>query len=376
MSDRESQREGVSSTEQNLERLIDDGIADGLFTGATAAVGTSDGITWETTAGDRDPRSDDPVTDHTLFDAASTTKAVVTTTVLLRLVEEGVVALSAPIGDYVPPLSGTDRGEIPLHRFMTHTSGLQPYHYDTAWETPEDARQGMYDETLLEADPGDRFAYSCLNYVHLVDAVRRVTGRTLAELAREYVFEPAGMEHTRMGPLEGDGSPAAVTYERDQADAAFVGEIHDPIARAFDGESGNAGLFTTATDLGRFAAHLLSDAQNVPNPGPAGADPASEDTEHLLAPGTISGMTRDWIPNCDRPHGLGWRLARDCYPAPNWSLSSFGHTGYTGASIWLDPEADRFAVLLTNEVYCGKENGMIEFRERFHGAVAGERYRT
>ncbi|MFB6194569.1 MAG: serine hydrolase domain-containing protein [Haloplanus sp.] len=364
---RSGESRGEAST---LEGLVADGIEADLFTGAAAAVGTSEGIDWQTTAGVRDPRSEDPdpVTGETLFDAASTTKAVVTTTTILRLVEEGVLALSAPLSDYIPPLSGTERGEIPLHRLMTHTSGLQPYHYDEEWESPEDARQGVYDADLVEAEPGERFAYSCLNFVHLVDAARRATDRTLADLAREYVFEQAGMESARLGPLEEGAPPAAVTYEYEHADSAFVGEIHDPIARAFAGESGNAGLFTTATDMGRFAAKLLDDRRDVAGSGPAAA------TDHLLAPGTIDRMTREWIPDLGRPHGLGWRLAQECYPAPNWSLESFGHTGYTGASIWLDPEDDRFAVLLTNEVFCGKENGMIQFRERFHGAVAGERY--
>lgn len=357
---REAER---SRSKPTLDRLLTEGIDAGLFTGAAATVGTSDGIEWRTAVGERDPRTGDPVTDDTRFDAASTTKATVTTTVVLRLVEEGALAISEPLGAHVPPLDGTDRGEIPLWRLLTHTSGLQPYHYE-GWESPETARQAIYDADLLAAEQGDRFEYSCLNFVHLVDAVRRATGRTLADLAREYVFDPAGMERARIGPLPDDADPAAVTYEREHEDEVFTGEIHDPIARALAGESGNAGLFATATDLGRFATRLLTDRRRD-----AGAD-----GDHLLAPGTIDRMTTDWLPDLDRPHGLGWRLARECYPAPNWSLSSFGHTGYTGTSVWIDPDADRFAVLLTNEVFCGKDDGMVQFRERFHGAVAGERY--
>lgn len=351
----------VSAADSPLERLLKEGIDAGVFTGAAAAVGTSDGIDWQRTAGQRDPRTDDPVTRDTLFDAASTTKAVVTTTIILRLVESGTVALSAPIGEYVPPLDGTKRGEIPLRYFLTHTSGLQPYHYED-WSSPAAGREDIYDSNLLEAEPGERFAYSCLNFVHLVDAARRVTDSTLAELATQFVFDPAGMDTARMGPLPDDAPPAAVTYEYEHADRAFVGEIHDPIARGLAGESGNAGLFATVTDLGHFASTLLTDAHR------------NNMSPRLLAPGTLRRMRENWIPDLDRPHGLGWRLARECYPAPNWSTDSFGHTGYTGTSVWLDPEADRFAVLLTNEVYCGKDNGMVRFRERFHGAVAGERY--
>jgi CubicO group peptidase (beta-lactamase class C family) len=348
-----------------LEDLLAEGIESGIFTGAAAAIGTSDGIEWSTTAGERDPRSGEPVTPETLFDGASTTKAVVTTTVVLRLVEEGVLALSAPIETYIPQLEDTERGEIPLHHFLTHTSGLQPYHYDEDWGSPEEAREAILSADLIEAEPGERFAYSCLNFVHLSDALRRVTDRTLADLAQEYVFEPAGMERSRMGPLEEPEPNAVVTYEWGHADATIHGDVHDPIGRALAGESGNAGLFTTATDMGTFAAEMVATAR----------DEVETDGSHVLSPSTVARATADWIPDLEsRPHGLGWRLGMACYPAANWPPSAFGHTGYTGASIWMDPEADRFAVLLTNEVYEGKGGGMPQFRERFHGAVAGQRY--
>ena len=346
-----------------LERLLSEGIEKSIFTAGAAVVGTSDGIEWQATVGTRDPEVEAPVTPDTLFDAASVTKATVTTTIVLRLVEEGKLALSTPLGECIPPLDSTERGEIPLVRLLTHTSGLQPYYYD-GWDSPAVAREAIYDADLFEAEPGERFEYSCLNFVHLADAIRRVTGDSLAELAHRYVFEPAGMERARMGPL-GTDATAVVTYDHEHDDRRLQGEIHDPIARALDGESGNAGLFASATDLARLATALLDDDR-----GPDGGRGPHGD--RLLAPGTIARMREDWTVPGDRPHGLGWRLAHECTPAPNWSRASFGHTGYTGTSLWIDPVADRFAALLTNEVYCGKENGMIRLRERFHGAVVGE----
>jgi CubicO group peptidase (beta-lactamase class C family) len=350
----------LDGDESALERLLAEGIEEGIFTGAAAAVGSSDGVTWATTVGERDPRAGEPVTPETLFDAASTTKAIVTATVILRLVEEGVLALSDPLAEHVPPLEGTDRGEIPLRHLLTHTSGLQPYHFDPDWESPEAAREAIYDADLLAAGVDEKFEYSCLNYVHLADAARRATDISFAKLAERYVFEPAGMERARMGPLVDEALPVTVTYEADWAEETFRGEINDPIARTLEGESGNAGLFATVNDFSAFAVGLLNDGRG--------------ESGRIFAPATVDRMTDDWTPDCDRPHGLGWRLARECYPAPNWSRSSFGHTGYTGTSIWLDPVHDRFAVLLTNEVYCGKERGMVRLRERFHGAVAGERF--
>ena len=350
-----SEGSDTSESAPALQRLLAEGIEKSIFTAGAAVVGTSDGIEWQATVGTCDPEGEDPVTPTTLFDAASLTKATVTTIVALRLVEEGKIALSTPLGECIPPLDGTERGEIPLVRLLNHTSGLQPYYYD-GWDSPTSARDAIYDADLLEAEPGERFEYSCLNFVHLADAVRRVTDSSLAELARRYVFEPTGMEHARMGPVS---TPAVVTYDHAHDDQPLQGEIHDPIARALAGESGNAGLFASATDLANLATALLAGGR-------------SPDEDHLLAPGTISRMCEDWTAPEHRPHGLGWRLAHECTPAPNWSRASFGHTGYTGTSLWIDPDADRFALLLTNEVYCGKENGMIRLRERFHGAVVGE----
>lgn len=360
MVDRSNASRLPDGDESALERLLAEGIEEGLFTGAAAAVGSSDGAAWATTVGERDPRTGEFVTPETLFDAASTTKATVMATVILRLVEEGVLALSDPLAEHVPALEGTDRGEIPLRHLLTHTSGLQPYYFDPDWESPEAVREAIYDADLRTTAVGEGFEYSCLNYVHLADAARRATDASLAELAESYVFQPAGMERARLGPLADDVGPVAVTYEADWAEKTFRGEINDPIARALEGESGNAGLFGTVEDFAAFAVGLLNNGR-----GEGG---------QILAPATVNRMTDDWIPDCDRPHGLGWRLAKDCYPAPNWSRLSFGHTGYTGTSVWLDPVNDRFAILLTNEVYCGKEQGMVRLRERFHGAVAGERF--
>ena len=352
------------ATESALETFLAEGIESNLFTGAAAAIGTSEGIQRLATTGMCRGQSDKPVTSRTLFDAASTTKPIVTTTVVLRLIEEGLLTLSAPLEAYIPSLSDTDRGAIPIRHLLTHTSGLQPYYYQDDWDSPAAARQGIYDTNLLEADPGERFAYSCLNFVHLADIVRQATGHTLAELAHKFVFDPAKMKNARIGPLDGD-SPVASTREREYADRVLTGEIHDPIGRKFGGESGNAGLFATATDLGRFAKSLLMDRNLLKE---------DERIPYLLAPETIQRMRENWTPELERPHGLGWRLAQNCTPAPNWSRTSFGHTGFTGTSIWIDPEAGRFAVLLSNEVYCGKNVGMDQFRERFHGIVAGQRW--
>jgi CubicO group peptidase (beta-lactamase class C family) len=346
--------ESEKPRETAIERLLDEGIETNQFPGGVALVGSRTGDETIVVRGERDPRTGGPMTADTVFDCASLTKPIVTATVILRLVEEGVLALSDTVDEYLA-VGEAAREEIQLWHLLTHTSGLFNYTYDDAWTDPESARADFFSRSLMEVDPGTRFKYGCNNFVHLGHVAREATGRSLADLAREYVFEPAGMADSRMGALAGHDNPIAVTYEHNYADRALEGEIHDPIARTLDGESGNAGLFATAGDVAAFARALLDSKQSG---------------EGLLSPGTFARMTDNWTSHLDRPHGLGWRRGQSLVPAPTWPLSAIGHTGYTGTSLWLDPESERFACLLTTEVYHGKDNEMGRFRERFYG-VAG-----
>ena len=308
--------------------------------------------------GERDPENDLPATEDTVFDLASLTKPVVTATVALALTEAGRIGLSDELGRHVSELDGTPRGDIELVGLLTHTSGLRAYEFDPDWTSREQTLDGLFDRSLREADPGERHEYSCLNYVHLAAALRRATGESLSALAREHVFEPAGMTDARLGPT--DAEPIAATYDHEYRDQVLRGEIHDPLGHAMDGESGNAGLFGTAGDLCRFARALLNGG--------------TVEGSRLLSPATIARLSNDHIPEADEPHSLGWRLARGQYPGLPWSGDAIGHTGYTGTSLWIDPANDRFAGLLTNQVYGGKETGLIRFRERFHGLVGAGRY--
>jgi len=355
-------------SETALDRLLSEGLAGDLYTGAAAAIGSAGGVERVATVGRPDPARDQPVTPDTPFDLASVTKAVATAPVVLSLVEAGKIALSEPIGEYLEPVAGTTRGELPVWKYLTHTTGLEPYHYDPAWTGPADARTDIYETDLHDPGGVDEYEYSCLNYVHLVDAVRRITGDTFADLVARHVTEPAGAATARIGPLPDDAGPVAVTYDHQHADATLRGAIHDPIARALAGESGNAGLFGSVTDVSRLArAFLPADT------GTSGRAAGSGESPRVLAPPTLSRARRNWLGDDRRPHGLGWRLALESYPAANWSTVSYGHTGYTGTSVWLDPEFDRFAVLLTNAVY-HDAGEFLAFRERFHGVVAGGRY--
>jgi CubicO group peptidase (beta-lactamase class C family) len=350
--------------EDPLGTLLAEGLETGRYACAVAVVGDAAGSERTLAVGRSDPRAGVDATADTVFDVASLTKPVVTTTVALRLVEDGVLALSDELGDHVSELAEARRGGATVRQLLTHTAGFRPYHYG-AWGSRAAAEAAILEESLLARGPGETHEYSCLGFVHLAVLLRRTTGLSLAELARRLVFDPADMTHAQMGPLADPPANTAVTYDHEQEDRRLKGEIHDPIARAMDGESGNAGLFATATDLAAFARGLL------------GAEPGSD--RPLLAPATVEALHADQLPELDDSHGLGWRVAHDGSPVLGWADTAtgspaIGHTGYTGTSLWIDRRRDRFALLLSNEVHEGKDDSFARFRERFYGLAAAGRY--
>lgn len=348
----------MSAIEDNsLTVFLARGCDNGVYPGAVAAVGSAEGIDHVAASGTRDPEHDKPMTRSTLFDAASLTKSVVTTTIALALMESGDVALSDELGRHVSNVNDR-RAKIRLVELLTHSSGLQPYAFSESWESMDDALSGLADRPLLPNEPGSRYEYSCLNFVYLAEALRRATDCSLADLAETFVFTRADMDDSRLGPIT-DASCVATTYDHAYRDRTLRGEIHDPLGWAMDGESGNAGLFTTVYDLAAFAQAYL-------------AGGTCEGT--LLSTATIERLLDDWLPGLETRHSLGWRLAEETTPAPNWSRCGLGHTGYTGTSLWLDHDNDRFAVLLTNQVYSGKETGLLRFREQFHAMTAAGRF--
>ncbi|WP_313691804.1 serine hydrolase domain-containing protein [Halorarum halobium] len=346
------------SGSRSLSTLLRRGVEADAYVGAAAAVGDADGGLAVDCVGFEDERGGDPVTRETRFDVASLTKPVVTTTVCARLLERDTVQLWAPLAEYVPPLEGTARGEIPLRDLLCHTSGLPPYKsFPFGWESPEALRESLYTSHLgLLADPGEWFVYSDLNFVHLADALARAAGESLSSLASAHVFDPLGMERASLGPLEAT-SDVAATRDHRWRNERLRGEIHDYIGAVLGAESGNAGLFATIEDLTPVARMLLGDG--------------ALDGSRVLSASTVRRLTSNQTPDADRPHGLGWRLPHDGSPSGPWSERSFGHTGFTGTSIWIDPDAGRFAILLTNHLLTGESSTELSnVRAKFHAAVA------
>ena len=345
-----------SRTSHPLRPILEGGLDRGLFNGAIVLVGSSAGVDRTLTVGNRNTAGD-PVTSETAFDVASLTKVVATTTIAVRLIEAGKLTLSSTMSDHVDELRGTPRGEIPLHSLLTHTSGLPPYKaFPFGWESKSAVLESLFDSPLsVLADPGEWFVYSDLNFVFLGEVLRRVADESLATLFESHVTKPLGLEETSLGTVSTEN--VAATRDRRWEERVLEGEPHDYLARAMAGESGNAGVFSTGRDLATVARMLLSGGEY--------------EGDRYLSPGTVELLRSDALEPVETRQGLGWKLGDDDTPGMAWSSEAFGHTGFTGTSMWMDPCADRFVVLLTNHVLAMDPDGSLaSFRRRVHDVAA------
>lgn len=322
---------------------LERGVAGGLPPGLAAAVVDGGGplaVAWGGWA--RGTPHEVPVTRETVFDLASLTKVVATTMVALRLEQDGRWSLDDPVARRLP---GCPHAAITLRHCLTHTSGLPAHRpfYRTVSGARE-IRRALFAEPP-EAEPGTRLLYSDLNFMLLGWAAERRGGAPLDRLTERLVLDPLGMRWTRFRP------PRA-WHDRLAASEVF-GVVHDENARALDGVSGHAGLFSTVDDLARFAAALLA-------PGEHPVLSARRISEAMTA---SAGSPPD-------ERGLGWRV-RPADLAPGWPGDTVGHTGFTGTSLVLSRSAGLAAVLLGNATHpVRRAGGLQALRRAFHAALA------
>jgi CubicO group peptidase (beta-lactamase class C family) len=329
---------------------------DSAYPGAVVAVGRHGRLALLAAAGHygvEDPRPVDPAT---IYDLASLTKVIGLTTACLLLVDEGKLDLEAPVRAYLPEFQGPDKDRVTIRHLLTHSSGLpawRPLFKDAATRA---AALALVDTTPLSVTPGDSFIYSDLGSITLAQVVERIAGERLDSFLARRVFEPLGMTSTRYLPPQGWRARIAPT-ERDTVfrHRLMHGEVHDENTGRLGGVSGHAGLFGNAPDLARFATWLLAARSGSVTLGAAIPTPRSETvvrftTRQNLPPGSSRALGWD---TPSQPSSAGTRL----------SEHAFGHTGFTGTSIWIDPEKDLFIILLTNRVHPTRENARI-FRVR------------
>jgi CubicO group peptidase (beta-lactamase class C family) len=351
-----------------IPALVEQAIADKKLPGAVVLVGRGDRVVYEKAIGHRAvaPAAESMTVD-TIFDLASLTKVVATTTSVMKLVEDGKIRLSERVSDYIPGFERFNKANITIRHLMTHTSGLRPdLDSGNPWTGAETAIQLAMDETPSAA-PGERFVYSDINYFLLGDIVRRVSGMPLNEFAKKQIFDPLGMKDTMFLPpasLQPRIAPTEPCTEFgwpcDGPGAKMMrGVVHDWTARRMGGVAGHAGLFSTAADLAIFCRMIL--------------DGGTFNGARILAPLTVAKMTTPAsAPGDLNVRGLGWDI--DSSFSSNRGellpIGSFGHTGFTGTSIWIDPVTKTFVVFLSNRVHPDGKGDVTPLRARVATVVA------
>jgi CubicO group peptidase (beta-lactamase class C family) len=332
-----------------VDEAVRQGISRGLYPGAVVIVGRRDSILYSRGYGHYtwNPASRVPDADSTLWDIASITKVLATSATALRLVDQGRLDLDAPVRRYLPRFSGGLKNQVTVRMLLDHTSGLKSY-------VPLYRRAGsrsrvvslLYAQPLLRA-PGDSAEYSDLNALFLGMVIEKVTGLPLDQAAAREVFRPLRLEHTMYRPparLRRRIVPSGLWRGHPVA-----GEVNDQNAVAFGGIAGHAGVFSTAADLARFAQVWLRKGA-----GPDGRWVSESTLETFLALGPRSGT-----------RALGWDTPDFNGEEPSIygtliSKSAYGHTGFTGTELWIDPAHDLFLVFLTNRTFDPKTRDSLK----------------
>jgi uncharacterized protein YbbC (DUF1343 family)/CubicO group peptidase (beta-lactamase class C family) len=338
---------------------IERAIQEGTIPGAVLLIGHDGRIIYRKAYGSRalEPRRE-AMTLDTVFDLASLTKVVATTPAMMQLVERGEVRLNDPVAKYLPEFAANGKEDITVRQLLTHYSGLEPdLDLKTSWVGKNSAYRMAFAETP-EAAPGSRFSYSDVNFIVLGALIEKVSGEMLNDYCERHIFAPLKMTHTRFLPPTGRGAgwiEKIAPTQYDENDVMLRGVVHDPTARRMGGVAGQAGLFSTAEDLAKFAQALLSGGGGI------------------LSPLTVEKMTRpEQPPNAAVLRGFGWDI--DSPFSSNRGellpVGSYGHTGFTGTSMWIDPTTQTYIILLTNAVHPRGKGNAIALRSRVATAVA------
>lgn len=298
------------------------------------------------------------MTKDTIFDAASLTKVVACTPAVMLLIERGKLTLEDKVVKFIPEFAAEGKGEITIRHLLTHTSGLRPdVSLKPDW-SGQAAAIRLACEEKLSAPPGEKVIYSDTGMYLLGEIVHRVSGLPLDEFARREIFEPLGMGDTGFNPPKDKLDRIAPTEV--EGDTPVRGVVHDPRARRMGGVAGHAGLFFTASDLARYARMLLNLGEL--------------DGVRVFKPETVKLMTSvQTPPNVNARRGFGWDIDSS-YSGPRgklFPLGSYGHTGWTGTSLWIDPFSKTFVIFLSNRNHPTEKGNVLALRVKL-GTLAAE----
>jgi CubicO group peptidase (beta-lactamase class C family) len=356
-----------------IDTAVAKSIGAGELPGAVVLVARHGQIAYFKAFGNRSVRpKTEPMTVDTIFDLSSLTKVVATTPSIMLLVENGTLRLEDKVKRYLPKFTGGGKDNITLRQLLTHYSGLRPdFDLSREWFGYPAALEELWKITTV-SDPGKEFAYSDLNFIALGEIIHSVSGETLDVFAREHVFVPLDMKDTCFRPPEKMIPRIAPTEKRSNTlqylkglpskaslDVMVRGEVHDPTAWRMGGVAGHAGVFSSAQDLAIYAQMLLD----------SGAYPGGR----FLSPATIQAMTSPQSPDkSSQVRGYGWDI-ESSYSSPRGDIfaKGYGHTGFSGTSLWIHPPTESFIIILSNRVHPDGGKDINHLRGAIANIVAG-----
>jgi len=331
-----------AATLAHLDEIIEGEIAKKQLPGAVVIAGRKGKVVWRRAYGNRavEP-APEQMTADTIFDVASLTKVVATATSMMILVERGLVRLGDPVSRYIPEFGEMGKRNITVEQLLTHRSGLIPDNDINDYERgPEEAIRNIWKLAPL-AEAGSKFIYSDVNYIVLAELVKRLSGKPIDQFAAENIFRPLGMKDTGYKPDASLISRVAPTEKR--GEKWMRGEVHDPRAYLLGGVAGHAGLFSTADDLAIYCQMILNQGEfhgaRILSPMGVGRMTEARPTGGNAVDGSARGVGWDIFTGYSANRG-------DLFP-----IGSFGHTGFTGTGLWLDPSSETFVVFLSNRVH-------------------------
>jgi len=358
------------------DKIIDDAIRSQAFPSAVLIVGNSKGIIYQNAYGRLTYGDESQLTTlRTIYDLASVTKVIATTSAIMYLYDEGKIDLNAPVVSYIPEFNNNGKSDITVYNLLVHNSGLTawtPFYQDPNMDSPQKVKDAIYN-CVKEYPTGTRTLYSDYNAFLLGEIVERISGSKLDKFCKDNIFSRLNMTDTyflvpmsedyRIAPTEND------TYWRNQL---LVGYVHDELAAILEGVSGNAGLFSTGPDLFKFMQMMLNygrytDERRM-SPQPLQDTMFSYSTVELFTQ-RATGL------GYSNSRALGWETKPEPTKYPpacgnKFSANCFGHTGYTGTSVWCDRDKDLIVIFLTNRVYPTRSNDEIRnVRPKLHDEI-------
>ncbi|MEE9166938.1 MAG: serine hydrolase, partial [Candidatus Neomarinimicrobiota bacterium] len=342
------------------KEVLESAIEDSIFPGAQTVVIKEGELLWSYQTGRQTYDPGSPVVrENTIYDLASLTKVVATTPLVMNLVEKKLLPVDEPVRDFFPQFVGNGKENVTIQHLLTHSSGLPPYVRFFEQGVPPDEVVPTIIDMELEYPPGDSTVYSDLGMILVGSIIEKVTGRTLDDLSRSWIYQPLGMRRTFYRPESGY-LPEIVPTEVDSVYRKGVvhGVVHDENAWWLGGVAGHAGLFSTASDLAQYTQMMM--------------DGGLFGGRRYFKKATVDKFThrKDIPPGSTR--ALGWDTPSDSLSSAGdyFTDGSFGHLGFTGTSLWIDPNRRIAVILLTNRVHPTRERGgMYEVRRQFYSAV-------